>query len=109
MSLNYDLRLVVDHEKLDPTLKRNMIFTTMAIGLGEWTEKNIDEVEARVSFYEALRSLDGDGGLAPHVRKFVGLKTNVPNEKASTWLARMWKNHKADVAREARRTAEASA
>lgn len=75
-----------------------MVYGTMRVGLGAVTEQNIDEWEFRVevckAFGEEFGSRAKEGGgfekLYPDrqvLQEFVGLRTNVTNQKRKDWLA----------------------
>lgn len=86
-----------DGKKLNP-LTEGLIWSTMAIGLGEITEKNIDEWMARLAITDKLfgtMSVKWDGEKKiemPYTREelvmHIGLTTNVTNEKRPSWLKR---------------------
>ena len=98
MSLDWNVGKVKDFDKwgwvkdeageevLNPLTDR-LIWATMAVELGDITEKNADE------FYIRLQTLGyrfGSKGYATitreDVRKHIGLKTNVSNETRKSWL-----------------------
>lgn len=121
MALTWDITNVKPHERLaylgenDPETKKHngwhewptewkeaasatqaCVFSTMAIGIGHWTEENIDEVVYRLDMYHKVTGpmlANNDGPyMVPeeHVRALVGLRTNVPYEPRNAWLIRLW-------------------
>lgn len=76
-----------------------LIFGTMSIGIGAFTDKNIDEVVARFRVIEKVHGpmLTGKGG-KPHFitdEEFIahiGLTTNVSNETRVQWSRRLFVN-----------------
>jgi hypothetical protein len=114
MSLDYWLDKIEDYENVvwipapteeDPEavdmnpVTHVLIFSTMTVGLGEISRKNIDEFVAR---YRIIERLDGpflrDGeGKARFVTDVeflahIGLRTNVSNETRAQWTSRMFGN-----------------
>lgn len=95
MSLNYDLTEVLGRNKIDNETLQAIIFITMAVGLGEITEKNYKEFFERVKIVETVcgpvRSV---GYLAlEDIQKMVGLKTNVfPTTSRKKFEANMSKS-----------------
>ncbi len=101
----------------DPFLKKYleiMVFGTMAVDIGEVSEKTLDEWLFRT---EVLRKLHQRFGseLAPTgvgfvdvypdeamLRKFFGLRTNVSNLTRATWLKNVWKSVVRDCERDAK-------
>ena len=77
------------------------IFMTMGIGIGQWTEENIDEVVERVRLWEAKHGptltfwpeseeKPKDVPLPEDViRAMVGLRTNAGYEPKKKWMARV--------------------
>jgi hypothetical protein len=103
VSLNWDLRSAAirrehagDLGKLPewPVVETIMMMTPV-IGIGEFTDKNINEVVARFRYYEALHghvlTTRGKGIPIPEkiIRSLVGLKTNVGLETRGKWQKRM--------------------
>jgi hypothetical protein len=105
MSLRFDFSQIANHEELRNDegevvpATRDLIFSTMAIGLGKLTEKNFDKFYARLEMWTAM-FMNGED--APHpsvVRRHIGLTTNVVDESDSAWLKRMWENYQSDSQR----------
>ena len=99
---NY-LAVCYDHPT-DNTMKpisNAMIWLCPCIDIGQWTEKNIDEVWTRIRMFERLFGpmlypLDGGQDPTPYylhhdqVRAHVGLWTNVAYVPRTRWLQRMY-------------------
>lgn len=109
MSLNWDCTKVRDkQEVLDGTewMKTNaIIFSTMAIDMGQITEKNVDEFYSR---YKALEFVIG-GTLAEGVTvtradiaRRVGLSTNVFTKTRAQYVKRVGEMILRDIERRAR-------
>lgn len=121
MALTWNLENVKPHERLaylgenDPETKKYngwnewptewknasaatqaCVFGTMGIGIGHWTEENIDEVVYRMDMYQKVNGalLGNEEGPVmveeEHVRALVGLRTNVSYEPRNEWLVRVW-------------------
>ena len=121
MSLNWDIEKVAPSEHVaylgenDPETKRYSgydswpsewkneaatteacVWSTMAIGIGHWTDEMIDEVVWRLATYQSVNGplMVGPEGPFPipeeHVRALVGLSTNVPYEPRNKWLVRVF-------------------
>ena len=99
MSLNWNIRSVREYEELvdggrESAITEMLVWATMAIGLGDITEKNADEFYARVKLAEKLTGTFGwvegkNYSLQPEdVQRRIGLSTNVTDEARSTWLKR---------------------
>lgn len=91
MSLDYDLtkcdKSVMSDEEWPTT--HNLIWLTMAVGIGDLSEKNAPEFYARV---KVLEKVDGkEEFFTPEmIRKRIGMKTNVfPVETRSKWSQRV--------------------
>jgi hypothetical protein len=100
MSLNFDLT------RCDPaacfkgegddrtltTFAEGMIWSTMAIDIGDLNAKNLDEVVWRLNFLisidRAVLRKDHDGSFytRDEIRPFVGLRTNVSTKTRKAWL-----------------------
>lgn len=103
MSLNFDLT------RCDPaacfkgegddrtltTMAEGMIWSTMAIDIGDLTDKNLDEVVWRLNFLisidrSVLRKHSAGQAYAfysrDEIRPFVGLRTNVSTKTRKAWL-----------------------
>jgi len=66
----------------------------MAIGIGEITEKNVNEVYARLLILHTSSDvhLEGEPWMTyDMVKLLIGAKFNVAYEKASVWSTRMYK------------------
>jgi hypothetical protein len=100
MSLNWDMKKVSDVESLHESssewaISETIIFATMIVDLGSITEKNIDEWEWRLAFYQAIYGplMRKDG--KPHflvrenVERRMGLKVNVVDRKRNEWLKKI--------------------
>ena len=89
------------NEKMTPQTEA-MIWLTMAIGMGNITEKNAAQFYARVHFYETmfgsfLVSFDDNGKkyhpITPEdIVNHIGLHTNVSLESDASFKNRMFKN-----------------
>jgi hypothetical protein len=92
-----------DAVRMNPVTEA-LIFGTMSIGIGRFTEQNIDEVAAR---FRIIEKLDGpmltDGKGKGHFltdEEFIahiGLYTNVSNETRAAWARRMFVNKQTSV------------
>lgn len=101
MSLNYDLTSIKDHESVCfiggnlNTVTEGIIFSSMTVGLGEITPKNVDEWMIRLTMADKLfgtiLKLDGQQRslTRQEIEAHIGLKTNVRNEKRPSWSKRM--------------------
>lgn len=114
MSLNFDLTAVKtrlgderyeelttslierDGEKLWHDVTNQLVWMSMAVGLGKIEEKNLDEWSFRIAFLEKLdgpsfRFNDGRqfGFTRRDLEDHVGLRTNVTEEKRSAWIKRI--------------------
>lgn len=129
MALYWDLSKIKDYEKEcflgegdNRTLKpvtHSLVWATMVIGIGNWTEKDIDEVYIRVNQYERMTGptiyvddgnrssssqlngeLDEDGYITrDEIRKHIGLSTNVARVTTARWLKRLDRIHRENVLR----------
>lgn len=106
MSLNWDVTNIKDYKTLcwipEPT-KENpeqvrinptteaLIWATMNVGIGDLSEKNLDEFAYRLFFYEKnfqtfLNSQDGPVPLTyEDLKAHIGLRTNVSFETRTKW------------------------
>jgi len=103
MSLTVDTRGVSNHEKvcfvgsketndLDYTeATRNLAWTSMAIGIGEITEKNYLQVYFRHAFLYQVNDIKCPITLQD-VKNNIGLKTNVSYETKGKWKNRIVKS-----------------
>jgi hypothetical protein len=128
MSLNFELTKIKNYKKacwekvveypggkrterevLHPRVEA-IVFATMSVGLGELTEKNIQEFARRL---EVLQAIDvarfQDADCKPiwideeFLRPYIGLSTNVSNETAAKWDSRIAKSLLAETVRRYRR------
>jgi hypothetical protein len=107
MSLSYDLTAIADRLENYPSADDRMnpatevlIFATMAVGIGEITEKNWQQFADRLHIYQALLGrlghvTDPDGSTRAigesEVKGHIGLKTNVwPVETDAKWRKRVF-------------------
>lgn len=107
MALTYDLTKIRDcGALLDKPGKcfpitEALIWATMAVGIGEITEKTADDFYDRLSIYERLfgpllRQYDPKGAPKSFIKRedvlrHIGLKTNVyPKQSFAAWRRRMW-------------------
>ncbi len=104
MSLNWDLSKAEDWESLKTDeewpVTQTLIFRTMAVGIGEITEKTLPEFYARIAFLERLngsfvKAQDDSGAWVDRpitvddIRRRIGLTTNVfPQETRAKWAKR---------------------
>ena len=102
MSLDYKLDSIdrweelVHDGQLNPVTQA-LVFNAMAIGIGEITERNVEEVYIRTAMADAVYGapLRGPAGGAVHltladIRRHIGLTTNVfPAETAAQFGRRM--------------------
>jgi hypothetical protein len=119
MSLDWNISEIKDHETMCfedrihagrkksclSAVTESIIWYTIGVGLGEITEKNIEEWMFRMKCIDltigALLTVCEDDGpkyvaiSEDTVRKHIGLKTNVTNESRSKW----WKKFMATVER----------
>lgn len=102
MSLNWNLSKIANHETLAwdeaGTLKPRteaLIWSTMAIDMGEITAKNVNEFWRRLDLYQhevgaLLGNANGDIFFTrDDVVAHIGLKTNVTEKSASVWNRRL--------------------
>lgn len=130
MALYWDLSKIKDYEKecfigegeerVMKPVTNSLIWTTMIIGIGNWTEKDIDEVYIRVNQYERMTGptiyvdddgnrfggnrlngeLDKDGYITrDEIRKHIGLSTNVARMTTAQWLKRLDRIYRENVLR----------
>lgn len=103
MSLNWNIGDCADGADVlwsdeHKAMTEALIFATMSIGIGRWTEQNIEDVYARLKLIEALYGClvyemrDGkreDHHLTPEdVRRYIGLRTNVAPETRASFVKR---------------------
>lgn len=108
MALKWNVEHIKDHDTVcwieengkqcvNP-VTQTLIFGTMMVGLGEITDKNVDEFVARFRILEKLQGpflIKGDGepwylsdeDFIAHI----GLWCNVSNETRSRWVARIFR------------------
>ncbi len=107
MALNYQLSDIKDWRELlygdgvTPVTQR-VIFYTMAVGIGQITEANYIEFAARVRVIEGLDGVRAQTSVAD-IKRLIGLRTNVTNEKQAAWLKRTYEHTLREVTREAKR------
>lgn len=102
MSLDWQLTKIRDYETvclvddgtgrqiLNPRTNA-LIYATMAVGMGDITEKNAPEFYARVRYWDLLHGIRPDERITPaDVWAHVGLHTNVSMEGNEQWLRRIW-------------------
>ena len=93
MALTWDVRKVADVEALHKEDKQwqiteRLIWSTIAIDMGEITVSNWQEFYARVHMWEVV--ILHDELTTPHdVHRRIGLKCNVAYETRATWLRRV--------------------
>jgi hypothetical protein len=115
MSLNYDISRVDDAAKADGEPWRitdTLIWATMAVDMGEITEKNYEEFAERLALsakvHGTLMQKVVDGELVDRpitveeVKARIGLKTNVTTTTARAFQGRLNRAMKEQVARELR-------
>ena len=117
MSLTWDLTSIKDYKTvcwkedglLNPVTE-TLIYGTMSIGIGHFTDKNIDEVAARFRIMEKLHGAflykmeDGhrkdwflsDEDFIAHI----GLFCNVTRESRAKWVARIFTNKQSSITEE---------
>ena len=115
MSLNWDCTKVRDkQEVLEGTewLKANaIIFSTMAIDMGQITEKNVDEFYARYKGLEfAIKNTVAEGVTVTRadIARRVGLSTNVATRTRAQYLKRLGEMIMRDIDREVKQEREAA-
>ena len=99
MALHYNLK-ECNLEGVPDNIVTEMIYLTMVIEIGHFTEKNIKEVFYRISIAEmfngspyhyepkTFKSILADINL---LKKFIGLKTNVGNTPMRKWFSKKFK------------------
>lgn len=97
MSLNWSIKKVENVQEIidDPdeaVITEAIVWSTIAVGFGEITEKNAQEFYARLSVYEQLYGtmLQAEGKEIPltpeNISRRIGLHTNVfPNKTETQW------------------------
>lgn len=103
MALTWDARDVRDYDQLtdnERVTRESLIWSTMAIGMGEITAENAQEFYTRLSLLEKITGasrFDGDGNplfFTPEdVKRFIGLRTNV----FPKWTKAKFKTHMLDL------------
>ena len=108
MALHYNLK-ECNLEGVPDNIVTEMIYCTMVIEIGHFTEKNIKEVFYRISIAEMLngcpfhyepktfKSILANMDL---LKKFIGLKTNVGNTPMRKWFSKKLKEQEKLDARE---------
>lgn len=118
MALNYNFSKVKDHEALHEDQMEwgktdTLIWMTMAVGLGEITEKNYVEFYARVKFIEKLNGAmahtkDGDYFFTiDDIKRRIGLETNVSQWTRKQFTDLKTKNFFRDIEQHEAQKAEA--
>jgi hypothetical protein len=98
MSLDYDLSQIKNRSEVcfvDGYMTvecQNIIFTTMAVGIGQITEANYVEFAVRANMLGGFNVHDdANRNMTPEtVMKYVGLRTNVSNETRASWMKRIF-------------------
>ena len=125
MSLNWDIRKIenynevcfrtnADGERELRGVTHDLIWLTMAVGMGNITPKNIDEWEFRL---QVLSMMPGRQAVEMYARltrevltQHIGLQTNVfPNETRAKFMSRMAKSLERDAASAVRNRKEVAA
>lgn len=118
MALNYNFSKVKDHEVLHENQAEwgktdTLIWLTMAVGLGDITEKNYIEFYSRVRFIEKLsgamaHTKDGDYFFTvDDIKRRIGLSTNVSNTTRKQFVDLKTKNFFQEIERYEAQKAEA--
>lgn len=116
MALTYDLTACADSDFLmtdkEWPVTQSLIFSTMSVGIGKWTDKNIAEVYARIRFLEKhygafMFERDEKGNRKDYfftkedITRRIGLETNVfPAENRRSFISRHVRGFFRDQARE---------
>lgn len=93
MALTWDIRSIIDNEEIAPTgpdwdKTWLIIWTTIAVDMGEITASNWQEFYARVHLWETIQSFDAV--ITPaDVKRRIGLKCNVAYVPRKQWLNRV--------------------
>lgn len=122
MSLTWEVTNVTNYEEITEGnewgITETTIWMTMLLGLSGITEANVDEFVARSALYQAidgpLLRMNGKSVYVTEemIRRRVGLRTNVTEEKRAAWLKRQTSHEdtiKSLVARQSKSYAEALA
>ena len=94
MSLNWDVSKVADYKEMQETesgITDAVIWLTMAVGLGEITEKNCEEFARRAALVQMLNGswlIRGIYVTEDMIRRRIGLHTNVSDETWAAWSKR---------------------
>ncbi len=111
MSLDFKLDKIKNYKTVTrygnelSTVTNGLIWSTLSVGLGEITEKNVDEWMVRLALVDKLLGtmLKKNGESRPFTRDevvtHIGLTTNVSNEKRPGWAKRMTERFFRDVER----------
>ncbi len=96
MSLTWNTTKVANFESLNPGITKSMVMMTTVICIGDWTEFNMHEVQARINAYEMVEghqivTVNEDKTttpvfLAPLARDYIGLRTNANVMKRREWF-----------------------
>jgi hypothetical protein len=120
MSLNWNLTKVKDLDAIRDNAEwdgiiNSVIWGTMIVDMGEITEKNWEEFAARIYLHQKwfgamLVQTDKETGkredffVSPvHIKRLIGLSTNVSTKTYSKWLYRMGKLQMEEAIREVRK------
>lgn len=118
MALSYDFTTVKGIDELhkdedERAISHSLIWATMSVGIGDLTEKNLEEFYIRVKFLERdgtfMNSHDKEYPFTLEMlRKRVGLRTNVGYESRSAWLKRQTKYALENIERKVKKEMEES-
>ncbi len=115
MSLNWDLTKIKNFKEVcyleggndkegfeHKPATHNLIWATMAITMGEITEKNYLEFYTRISLWDRMHNFSNDSRITiKQVHQHIGLTTNVfPKKTNAAWLKVLFKNYTRDIARQ---------
>lgn len=100
MSLNYDITGIEDFMELQDEVEpddwrirpitQTIIFTTMAVGMGEITTANYEEFYARAQLFELLNKIPFAQRISyDNIHRHIGLRTNVSFESWAKWSRRL--------------------
>ncbi len=130
MALHWDMEKVKDRKELFDEVGSGIfdaiIWSTMAVGLGGITEKNVDKYFERLMILDKvdgpyLRDKEGPKSWDyATVKRFIGLSTNVANDSDAVFKKKIWdalvrdtkarvKNRKADAEKAAEKEEEVAA
>ena len=93
-----DLQYEDDHGWRLYPFAQNVVFLTMAVGIGHITEDNYLEFYARANIVERLERVSREQWTTPnHIKMMIGLRTNVQSETWRQWLHRWMDYEKKEV------------